>query len=288
MNPWEGLVATADATAEMTARSADLEQLKEGAALLTQHGNRVAALAVLWAAVAIDPVDHGVHRRLAATLASGGDLDGAANEHVRYVEFLMARGDIEGATAELHYAAQTLGRVQTLADAVTAIATQLPALLQTARERSGPIASPAAEMHEELGIPIPLVDESLVRLPIRHATRVTFHTCLHNDGDAAWFQLEGGTPDLLPEKVRLLRAGEVVETRRCILMPAGRKSHARPDGESKVWVVLRAPEEMLGAIDHDEADDYTVEALVDGEWLAVDLEDTGCRFGVKPREVRSA
>ena len=275
-------------TTEMADRSADLEQLKEGAALLTQHGNRVAALAVLWAAVAIDPVDHSVHRRLAATLASGGDVDGAAHEHARFVEFLMARGDIEGATAELHYAAQTLGRVQPLVDAVTMMVAQLPALLETARERTGPIASPTAEMHEELGLAMPIVDASVVHLPVRHATRVIFHTCLHDDGEAAWFQLEGGTSDVLPEKVRLLRGSEVLETRRCILTPAGSKSHARPDGESRVWVVLRAPEEMLRAIDRDEADDYTVEALVNGEWLAVDLEDTGCRFGMKRREIRTA
>jgi len=165
---------------------------------------------------------------------------------------------------------------------------QLPALLQTARERTGPIASPTAEMHEELGLPMPSLDASVVRLPVQHATRVTFHTCLHDDGEAAWFQLEGGTSDVLPEKVRLLRGSEVIETRRCILMPPGSKSHARPDGESKVWVVLRAPEEMLRAIDRDEADDYTVEALVSGEWLAVDLEDTGCRFGMKRREIRTA
>ena len=278
-------------TAEMMDRSTDLEQLKEGAALLSQHGNRVAALAVLWAAVAIDPVDHSVHRRLAATLASGGDVDGAAHEHARFVEFLMARGDIEGATAELHYAAQTLGRVQPLVDAVTTMVAQLPAHLATARERTGPIASPTAEMHEELGLPMPVIDAApvrLVQLPVQHPTRITFHTCLHDDGEAAWFQLEGGTADVLPEKVRLLRGSEVLETRRCILMPPGSKSHARPDGESRVWVVLRAPEEMLRAIDRDEADDYTVEALVSGEWLAVDLEDTGCRFGMKRRETRTA
>ena len=284
MDPQDGVPATT----EMTDRAADLEQLKEGAALLTQHGNRVAALAVLWAAVAIDPVDHSVHRRLAATLASGGDLEGAAHEHARFVEFLMARGDIEGATAELHYAAQTLGRVQPLVDAVTAIATQLPALLATARERSGPIASPTADMHEQLGVPMPTVDAGVVRLPVTHATRVMFHRCLHDDGEAAWFQLEGGTPDVIPEKVRLMRGGEVLETRRCIAVPAGSKSHARPEGESNVWVVLRAPEEMLRAIDRDEADDYGVEALVNGEWLAVDLEDTGCRFGMKRREVRAS
>ena len=273
---------------EQSDRSADLEQLKQGAALLTQHGNRVAALAVLWAAVAIDPVDHSVHRRLAATLASGGDLHGAASEHARYVEFVMARGDIEAATAELHYAARTLGRMQPLADAITTMAAQLPALLETARERIAPIASPTVEMHEQLTVPMAVVAQDVVRLPIRHATRLTFHTCLHDDGDAAWFQLEGGTDDVVPEKVRLLRGGEVLESRRCIPMPAGRKSHARPDGASKVWVVLRAPEEMLRAIDRDEADDYTVEALANGEWLAVDLADTGCRFGMKRREDRAS
>ena len=278
----------AAAVAERASRAADLEQLKAGAALLTQHGNRVAALAVLWAAVAIDPVDHSVHRRLAATLASGGDLDGAANEHARFVEFAMAHGDIEGATAELHYAAQTLGRVQPLTDAVTMIAAQLPALLASARERGGPIASPTVELHEQLGVPRPTVDPVVVQLPVQHPTRLTFFTCLHDDGEAAWFQLEGGTAGALPEKVRLLRGSEVLETRRCIPMPVGRKSHARPDGESTVWVVLRAPEEMLRAIDRDEAEEYVVEALVNGEWLAVDLEDTGCRFGMKRREVRTA
>src|SRR5437868_1239172 len=138
MSPLDGVVATPDAND----RRADLEQLKEGAALLAQHGNRVAALAVLWAAVAIDPVDHIVHRRLAATLASGGDLEGAAHEYTRYVEFLLPRGELEAATAELHYAAQTLGRVDALSDSVANIAAQLPALLDASRQRIAPVAAP--------------------------------------------------------------------------------------------------------------------------------------------------
>jgi hypothetical protein len=286
MTPLDGVVAT-PAQQEASDRRADLEQLKEGAALLAQHGNRVAALAVLWAAVAIDPVDHAIHRRLAATLASGGDLDGAAHEYARYVEFLLPRGELEAATAELHYAAQTLGRVEALADAVASVATQLPALLEASRSRVAPVAQPTAEAHDVVEISAPVADESVVRLPVAHPTRVTFYTCLHDDGEAAWLQLEGGTAEVLPEKVRLMRAGQVLETRSCIPMPAGRKSHARKDGDSKVWVVLRAPEEMLRAIDREEAEDYTAEALVNGEWLAVDLEDTGCRFGMKRRE-RSA
>jgi len=55
MSPLDGVDAT-PARPDTADRRTDLEQLKEGAALLAQHGNRVAALAVLWAAVAIDPV----------------------------------------------------------------------------------------------------------------------------------------------------------------------------------------------------------------------------------------
>jgi hypothetical protein len=286
MTPLDGVVATP--TSEASDRRADLEQLKEGAALLAQHGNRVAALAVLWAAVAIDPVDHVVHRRLAATLASGGDLDGAAHEYSRYVEFLLPRGELETAAAELLYAAQTLGRVQPLVDSVTSVTAQLPMLLDASRQRVALVAAPTAEQHDPIDIAPALPDETVVRLPVAHPTRVIFHTCLHDDGEAAWLQLEGGTADVLPEKVRLVRAGIALETRRCIPMPMDRKSHARPDGDSKVWVVLRAPEEMLRAIDRDDADDYAVEALVNGEWLAVDLEDTGCRYGMKRRETRTA
>jgi hypothetical protein len=292
MSPLDGVVATPNEGD----RRADLEQLKDGAALLAQHGNRVAALAVLWAAVAMDPVDQSVHRRLAAALASGGDLEGAAHEYVRYVEFLLPRGELELATAELHYAAQTLGRVQKLTDAVVRVKAQLPELLERSRERVAPIAAPTTELHDEITPAVnpqfnPWVvpaEQKVVQLPVAHPTRLVFHTCLHDDGEAAWLQLEGGTDEVLPDKVRLMFRDEILETRRCIPMPAGRKSHARPDGDSKVWVVLRAPEEMLRAIDRDEGDGYRVEALLKGEWLAVDLEDTGCRFGMKRRETRTA
>src|SRR5258708_17824926 len=88
MTPLDGVVAT-PAQQEASDRRADLEQLKEGAALLAQHGNRVAALAVLWAAVAIDPVDHAVHRRLAATLASGGGRPPPAPRHTPHLQVLL-------------------------------------------------------------------------------------------------------------------------------------------------------------------------------------------------------
>lgn len=285
MTPLDRVVANPD----VADRLADLEQLKQGAALLTQHGNRVAALAVLWAAVAIDPQDHTVHRRLAATLAGGGDLDGAAEEYARYIEYLLPRGDLATATAELHYAAQTLGNVEAIRATAASVTQQLPSLLTASRERVEAIAAPTVEAHEPVEIAATAPASTLVQLPVAHTTRVTFYTCLHDDGEAAWLQLEGGTAALVPEKVRLLRGGQALETRRCITLPAGRKSHARAEGESVAWVVLRAPEEMLRAIDRDEAQDYTVETLVNGEWLAVDLEDTGCRFGMQRREhARSA
>jgi hypothetical protein len=284
MSPLDGVVATP----HEGERRADLEQLKEGAALLAQHENRVAALAVLWAAVAMDPADQTFHRRLAAALASDGDLESAATEYVRYTELLLARDDLELAIAELDYAAQTLGRVQELTDAVVRVTAQLSQLLRRSRQRVEPVAAPTTELHDAVEAWTGPDGEKVVQLPIVHQTRVVFHTCLHDDGEAAWLQLEGGTDEVLPDQVRLVHRDDVLETRRCIPMPAGRKSHARPDGDSKLWVVLRAPEEMLRAIDRDEGDGYRVEALLNGEWLKVDLEDTGCRFGMKRRETRTA
>src|SRR5881392_583508 len=87
----------------------DLEALKDGAAMLTQAGNRIAALAVMWSAVAIAPTDLGAHRRLAAMLANAGDSDGAANEYARYIEFMIPIGDVPRATMELAYGAKVLG-----------------------------------------------------------------------------------------------------------------------------------------------------------------------------------
>ena len=87
----------------------DLEALKDGAAMMIQAGNRVAAMALLWSAVAIDPTDLASHRRLAATLASGGDIDGAAEEYARYIEFMLPLGEVGRATLELSYGASVIG-----------------------------------------------------------------------------------------------------------------------------------------------------------------------------------
>src|SRR5438034_9175179 len=87
----------------------DLEALKDGAAMMIQAGNRVAAMALLWSAVAIDPTDLAAHRRLAATLASGGDIDGAAEEYARYIEFMLPLGQVGRGTLELYYGASVNG-----------------------------------------------------------------------------------------------------------------------------------------------------------------------------------
>jgi cytoskeletal protein RodZ len=71
----------------------------------------MAALTLLRAAVALDPLDLTAHRRLAAVLANSGDLQGAFDEHARYREFLRARGDLAAFQNEMAYAAATLGEL---------------------------------------------------------------------------------------------------------------------------------------------------------------------------------
>jgi hypothetical protein len=92
----------------------DLGLLLSGSTFLLAQGNRIAALALLWAAIAIDPVDRTAHRRLVAMLANSGDLQSALDEHARYREFLRARKDFVTLRNEVAYAAATLGEVMRL------------------------------------------------------------------------------------------------------------------------------------------------------------------------------
>ena len=302
-------------------RASDLMQLTEGAALLSRAGNRVAALAVLWAAVAIAPTDHTAHRHLAATLANGGDLDGAAQEYVRYIEFLLPLGELTRVTAELHYAATTLGTLPALAESVRMVAAQLPELVAQQRELTAgresaawaaaldqitsadPVAAvpqAAAGAQDDQDRQVDQADQTyqthqthqtLVPFPsARAGVRIAFSVCLHEDAETDWIQLEGGTPDLKPAKVRLLDGDTVIDVRRCLAMEPGRRSHARPSGSEPgtVWVVIAAPPAMLRAIERGDGDRYRVEALVGDEWLDTELSDTGCRFGARAKAERSA
>ena len=237
----------------------DLDALKDGAAMLTQAGNRVAALAVMWSAVAIAPTDLGAHRRLAAMLANAGDIDGAANEYARFVEFMLPLGDVGRATMELAYGAKVLGGHAALHEAAEKIVLAVRALVP------GDVAAAPT-------LPMP-----------RLLPKVPFRFCIHDDGDRHWMQLEGGTTELVPTSVRVLdRNDEVVETRKFIPIAAGQKGHAKIiDGEPTgvAWVVLGVSDEVVAALDAGKPSPYRVEARVGEEWVSTVLVDTGCRIG---------
>jgi hypothetical protein len=238
----------------------DLDALKDGAAMLTQSGNRVAALAVMWSAVAIAPTDLGAHRRLAAMLANAGDIDGAANEYARYIEFMLPIGDVGRATMELAYGSKVLGGHAALHEAAEKIVNAVRALVP------GDLAIAAPTL------PMP-----------RLLPKVPFRFCIHDDGDRHWMQLEGGTTELIPTSVRVLdRNDEVVETRKFIPIAPGQKGHAKIiEGEPTgvAWVVLGVNDEVVAAVDAGKPSPYRVEAKVGEEWISTVLVDTGCRIG---------
>jgi len=255
------VVSIEPAEAEMhELHRSDLEALKDGAAMLTQAGNRVAALAVMWSAVAIAPTDLGAHRRLAAMLANAGDIDGAANEYARYIEFMIPIGDVGRATMELAYGAKVLGGHAALHEAAEKIVNAVRALVP------GDLAVAAPTL------PLP-----------RLLPKVPFRFCIHDDGDRHWMQLEGGTAELVPASVRVLdRNDEVVETRKFIPIAAGQKGHAKIiEGEASgvAWVVLGVSDEVVAALDAGKPSPYRVEAKVGDEWISTVLVDTGCRIG---------
>ena len=258
VGPAEPAVSMEAADAEV--HRSDLDALKEGAAMLTQSGNRVAALAVMWSAVAIAPTDLGAHRRLAAMLANAGDIDGAANEYARYIEFMLPIGDVGRATMELTYGAKVLGNHASLHEAAEKIVTAVRALVP------GDLVAPAPSL------PMP-----------RLLPKAPFRFCIHDDGDRHWMQLEGGTADLVPTAVRLLdRSDEVIETRKFIPIAAGQKGHAKIiEGEPSgvAWVVLGVSDEVVAALDAGKPSPYRVEAKVGDEWISTVLVDTGCRIG---------
>ena len=88
--------------------TAGLAELLRGAAVLTQAGNRTAAIAALGSAVALAPDDLTAHRRLAAAYANAGDAARARSEYDRFIARLDARGDLDAAAAERAYAAMLL------------------------------------------------------------------------------------------------------------------------------------------------------------------------------------
>jgi hypothetical protein len=246
--------------ADVEIHRSDLDALKDGAAMLSQAGNRVAALAVMWSAVAIAPTDLGAHRRLAAMLANAGDIDGAANEYARFIEFMIPIGDVGRATMELAYGSKVLGGHAALHQAAEKIVNAVRALVPGDLAIAGPT------------LPMP-----------RLLPKVPFRFCIHDDGDRHWMQLEGGTAELVPTSVRVLdRNDEVVETRKFIPIAPGQKGHAKIiEGEPSgvAWVVLGVSDEVVAAVDAGKPSPYRVEVKVGDEWVSTVLVDTGCRIG---------
>jgi hypothetical protein len=274
----------------------DLEALKDGAAMMIQAGNRVAAMALLWSAVAIDPTDLASHRRLAATLASGGDIDGAADEYARYIEFMLPLGEVGRATLELSYGASMLGGHHALHEAAekivtavrsivpptgVAIAPTVPGMRPSAPPMR-PIAPARMPAPEQVRMPAPEAVTAPLPTP-RLLPKVPFRFCVHADGDRHWMQLQGGTADLVPVAVRVIDTNEnVIETRLCIPLAPGDKGHAPTDertGPGMAWVVVGVPNDVVAAIDAGKPSPYGFQAKVGEDWLSLDLADTGCRLG---------
>ena len=266
----------------------DLEALKDGAAMMIQAGNRVAAMALLWSAVAIDPTDLASHRRLAATLAHGGDIDGAADEYMRYIEFMLPLGEVGRATLELSYGASMIGGHPKLHEAAEKIVSSVRSIVPPAGigiAPSVPLTRPAAVEIRPIAptrAPIELAVTAPLPAP-RLLPKVPFRFCIHADGDRHWMQLEGGSAELVPAAVRVIGPDEnIIETRICIPLAAGDKGHAPAVDNAApavAWVVVGIPNDVVVAIDAGKPSPFGFQAKVGDEWLSLDLIDTGCRLG---------
>ena len=292
-------LAQVDAGAAQTGPNrSDLEALKDGAAMMIQAGNRVAAMALLWSAVAIDPTDLASHRRLAATLAHGGDIDGAAEEYARYIEFMLPLGDLGRATLELSYGASIVGGHRALHEAAEKIVTAVRSIVPpTGLSVVPPVNAAIAPSIPDVRAPsapamrppvaqtrVPTASETQAPLPTpRLLPKVPFRFCIHAEGDRHWMQLEGGSADLVPAAVRVIDPeANVIEARLCIPLAPGDKGHApQTDGQAAAvaWVVIGVPNEVVAVIDAGKPSPYGLQAKVGDEWLSLDLVDTGCRIG---------
>ena len=266
---------------QVGSQRSDLDALKDGAAMMAQAGNRVAALTLLWAAAAIDPIDLTVHRRLAALLAHGGDIDAAADEYARYIEFLLPLGEVGRATAELAYGANMLGGHPSLQQASEKIIVAVRAIVAKPQ-----IEAPTLDEIDRI-VALPAMPPAPTTLPYvapHLLAKVPFRYCVHKDSDRYWLQLEGGTSDAVPTAVRMLNAkDDVVETRICLPLQPTDERHARvvgdPEQRSVAWVVIGVPDEVAAALDAGRPSTYSFQAKVADEWLSLDLADTGCRHG---------
>lgn len=132
----------------------EVEALCRGAAVLSREENRIAARALLWAAVAIDPQNFVAHRRLAAALLTAEDVDAAADEYARFIELLLKEDDVRRAAGELAYARSFLGDMPQLSSA----AAHLVPLGQIAKALESPAPAQSSP-------PLALADYAASRAP---------------------------------------------------------------------------------------------------------------------------
>ena len=119
----------------------EVDALCRGAAVLSREDNRIAARALLWAAVAIDPQNFVAHRRLAAALLNGEDVDAAAEEYARFIELRLKEADVRRAAAELAYARSFVGdmpQLRAAADHLIPLGDIAKAFDSSARARPSP------------------------------------------------------------------------------------------------------------------------------------------------------
>ena len=147
----------------------DVLALLDGARTVSRDGNRVAAIALLWSAVAIAPTHLTAHRRLAAALANAGDRHAAADEYARFVEFALKARDVERARMELAYGLALLGPEPALTGAA--------ARLRPALDLRAPAALEAPAPPRRVSLADPLR-----RLAVASATLLTAITLLFYAG----------------------------------------------------------------------------------------------------------
>ncbi|MGH2489923.1 MAG: hypothetical protein ACRDF9_00305, partial [Candidatus Limnocylindria bacterium] len=242
----------------------------------------------LWSAVAIDPTDLASHRRLAATLAHGGDIDGAADEYARYIEFMLPLGEVGRATLELSYGASMLGGHRALHEAAEKIVTAVRSIVPPSNAAFAPPApplksvAPTAQPLAQTPVPAAPNVTAPLRAP-RLLPKVPFRFCVHVDNDRYCMQLEGGTAELVPVAVRVIDPeANVIEARLCIPFAPGDKGHTPVidnHAPAVAWVVVDLPNEVVAAIDAGKPSPYGFQAKVGDEWFSLDLDDTGCRLG---------
>lgn len=272
----------------------DLDALKDGASTLLQAGNRIAALSLLWSAVAIDPTDLSAHRRLAATLATGGDLDGAADEFARYVEFVVPLGDVGRAASELAYGVSMIGGHPALHRAADKIAEAVRALVPPstgALARTAPLAAIAAAVEP---VRAPAAPEARVTVAAprpapRLLPKVPFRVCVHESGGQQWMRLEGGHRGLVPASVRMLDAAEnEIDGSPCMPLPiVGAHGSSGLVTQPVVYAVLGVHDaNMLTGRGPSRFQGYTFQARVNADWLAIELFETKCRLAVPSADAR--